>query len=354
MQIRVEDLREAVSQGILTSDQADALWTHLGCKNRDAPTFSFTHILYYFGGLIAIGAMSLFITVGWQMFGGWGLFAIAATYAAVAIGVTEFLLARRLLIPAGITAALAVTLVPLAVYGVQLGLGLFDQERVYRDYHYYVDWRWLVMELATLVAAVLLLARYRLPFLLMPVAVTLWYMSMDLAPWLYAKFHDQSTLTDQWTYASWQFRCWVSLGFGLMMIVLAIVADFYSQPRRDFAFWLYLFGVLAFWGGLSSMEGGTELTKLIYAGINLGLIIIGAVLYRRVFVVFGGLGVAGYLGHLSYSVFRDSLAFPFALTLIGLAIVALGIYWQRHEARIIGQCQSLLPAGMRRMIERRS
>lgn len=137
------------------------------------------------------------------------------------------------------------------------------------------------------------------------------------------------------------------------MVALAIAADFYSQPRRDFAFWLYLFGVLALWGGLTSMQGGTELTKLVYAGINLGLIFAGAILYRRVFVVFGGLGIAVYLGHLSYSVFRDSLAFPFALTVIGLGIVALGIYWQRHEARIIGQCQSLLPAGMRGMIERR-
>ena len=31
---------------------------------------------------IAIGAMTLFMTLGWQAFGGWGMFAIATAYAA--------------------------------------------------------------------------------------------------------------------------------------------------------------------------------------------------------------------------------------------------------------------------------
>jgi hypothetical protein len=34
-------------------------------------------------------------------------------------------------------------------------------------------------------------------------------------------------------------------------------------------FWLYLFGVLTFWGGLSSMNSGSGLGKLTYCGIKL-------------------------------------------------------------------------------------
>ena len=48
----------------------------------------------------------------------------------------------------------------------------------------------------------------------------------------------------------------------------------------------------------------------------------------------GALGVASYLGYLSYRVFEDSLLFPFALTLLGLAVVGLGIWWQKHEAAL--------------------
>jgi hypothetical protein len=83
------------------------------------------------------------------------------------------------------------------------------------------------------------------------------------------------------------------------------------------------------------------------------MILTGAILARRVFVVFGGLGVAGYLGHLAYEVFEDSLLFPVTLTFIGLAIVWLGILWQRHEQRFSHQLRRLLPEQLRELIARR-
>ena len=80
-------------------------------------------------------------------------------------------------------------------------------------------------------------------------------------------------------------------------------------------------------------DSSSEIGKFVYMLINLAMVAIGAILGRRVFAVFGGIGIACYLGHLSYKVFQDSLLFPFALTFIGLAIVAAGIWWQRNEAR---------------------
>ena len=73
-------------------------------------------------------------------------------------------------IPAGLTGALAVALVPL------VGLRRAGDARLlarndamgYRDYHYRIDWRWLMMEFATLIAAAVMLQRLRLPFMTMP------------------------------------------------------------------------------------------------------------------------------------------------------------------------------------------
>ena len=45
---------------------------------------------------------------------------------------------------------------------------------------------------------------------------------------------------------------------------------------------------------------------------------------RRVYAVFGVIGIALYLGDLADKVFRDSLLFPFALSLIGVAVIAAG------------------------------
>lgn len=80
----------------------------------------------------------------------------------------------------------------------------------------------------------------------------------------------------------------------------------------------YLFGLMAFWGGLSSMNSDSEWNKFIYLCINLGLLLLGAILSRRAFAVFAAFGICGYLGHLAYDVFEDSLMFPFVLTLLGL------------------------------------
>jgi hypothetical protein len=152
----------------------------------------------------------------------------------------------------------------------------------------------------------------------------------------------------------WDLRKWVSLWFGLAMLLFALLVDLRARhSRQDFAFWLYLFGVLAFWGGLSLMKSDSELSKFLYFCINLLLIGVGAVLARRVFVVFGGLGAAGYLGHLAYDVFADSWLFPVALTAIGLGVIWLGILWQRYEPVITARLRAPLPAELRELLAQR-
>lgn len=198
------------------------------------------------------------------------------------------------------------------------------------------------MELATLATGAAMLWRYSLPFLVMPVAVTLWYMSMDLTPFLFG----EADLT-------WELRKLVSLWFGVLIMLLAFWVDVRTRHDKDFAFWLYLFGVIAFWGGLSMMHSDSELNKFIYLCINLIMIAVGATLSRRVFAVFGGLGAAGYLGHLAHDVFKDSMVFPFILTIIGLGVIYTGIIWQRHEEMISGKLRSLLPPPLRELIEQR-
>ena len=336
-------LNEATERGLVSEQQAEQLWQFLYEREKDTPSFRFTHILYYLGGLIAIGAMSLFMTLGWERFGGWGLFFLAIAYAVAGLWLTEFFLnSSRLPIPAGITATFVVVLTPLAVYGLQAVLGWWAEGLVYRDYHTHIDWRWILMELATLATGALMLWRYRLPFLMMPVAVTLWYMSMDLTPFL---FGDADSM--------WELRKLVSLWFGLLIVLLALWVDVRTRREKDFAFWLYLFGVMAFWGGMSLMRSDSELSKIVYLCINLAMILVGATLSRRVFAVFGALGAAGYLGHLAYDVFKDSMMFPFVLTIIGLGVVYLGIVWQRQEETISGALRGLLPVPMRELIERR-
>ncbi|MDR1996073.1 hypothetical protein [Azonexus sp.] len=352
-------LAAAAQRGIITDQQANALWafaeasgdTDTPAPPPDVPAFRPAHILYYLGGLVAIGAMTLFMTLGWERFGHDGLLAITIGYALIGLVVTEWLLRQKLRIPAGITAAFTLALVPLAVYALQGALGLWSDDRnwAYRDYHRWIDVRWLVMELSTLAAGAVMLWRYRLPFLVMPIAVTLWYMSMDFSRLLAASCDGSYGCDD------WNLYKTISTLFGLAVLVVALVVDLRAsharRAGRDYAFWLYLAGLMAFWGGLTSMNSDSEWGKFGYLCINLLLIAAGAVLSRRAFAVFGGMGVAVYLGHLAWDVFQNSMMFPFVLSLIGFAIIGLGILWQRREQAITQRLRGLLPQTWREKLE---
>jgi len=351
-----EDFHHAVSSGLITQTQADALWQQWlltqTAQTTQASRFSVTHILYYLGGMIAIGAMTLFMTLGWESFGPWGVLAIAVSYGVACVAVARSLARKHLAIPAGILATLAIVLVPLAIWALQTALGLFPPDGTgdhYRNFHVFIDWRWMTLEFGTLIAAVIALWFLRYPFMVMPIAVTLWYMSMDLARII--------VNTDTSGYSEWQYYRDFSVVFGLGMLAVAVWVDVRARKSyaegRDFAFWLYLFGTLTFWCGLSLRDSDSELAKLGYCAINLGMIVFGAILSRRVFAVFGGLGLAAYLGHLSWKVFNDSMFFPFALTLIGLAIIGVGIVWQKNEARIGASLRATLPTTLREVLEAR-
>jgi CHASE2 domain-containing sensor protein len=58
---------------------------------------------------------------------------------------------------------------------------------------------------------------------------------------------------------------------------------------------------------------------------------LAGLLRRPVFMVFGAMGVAAYLGYLSYEVFADSLLFPLVVTLIGLGVIGLGLLYQKRR-----------------------
>lgn len=342
MDLTKKKLDAAVEEAIITQEQADRLGAFLKASPSSGPRFDLTHVLYYMGGLIAIGAMTLFMSLGWERFGGWGIFLVSLLFAGIGLALTEHFQKRGHSIPAGIAATFVVALTPLAIYGLQQAMGWWPEEMAYRDYHRYIRWHWVLMELGTLAVGAIIAFVYRYPFLQMPIAVTLWYMSMDIAAML-----TEGT-------ADFEQRALVSMYFGLSMTLFAFRVDLRSSKGGDYAFWLYLFGVLTFWGGLTSQHADSELSRFLYLCLNLFMIAIGVIVVRRVFVVFGAIGTTLYLGHLADVVFKESWLFPIALTAIGLGIVYLGLLWQRKEEALTNRVRSLLPSALKAFFDARA
>jgi len=340
MEISRKDLDWAVTQGLMSAEQAEALWTALENRAGARPRFDLATVSYYFGALIVISAMGWFITEAWERFGGGGIFLIATIYGVCFVLAGKGLWAKSgLRIPGGLLYTMAVCMTPLAIYGLERLTGIWPQgdPGMYHGYHVWVKGSWLLMEVATIIAGLAALRFVHFPFLTAPIAFCLWYMSMDLTPLLFGKME-----------FTWDERLWVSLCFGLLVLVGAYLVD--RKTKEDYAFWGYLFGMLAFWGGLSLMKSDSELNRFLYSLINLGLMVLSVLLQRRVFIVFGALGVFGYLGYLAHRVFRDSLLFPFALSLLGILVIYLGIKYQRHREEIERFLLTRVPVGLRRLL----
>ena len=61
MQVKKRDIEQAAKAGVVTAAQAEALWAFLTDSMSEEASFKPAHILYYLGGFIAIGALSLFV-----------------------------------------------------------------------------------------------------------------------------------------------------------------------------------------------------------------------------------------------------------------------------------------------------
>lgn len=322
MNIDRDSLLRAAARADIPPAQAERLWIELEQSPAKAG-FVPAHIAYYFGALVVIGAMGWFMTRGWEDFGGGGLAVIAAGYAAIFV-----LVGRRLWenaatrIPGGLLITMAVCMAPLAIYGLERASGLWPQNDpgIYQNFHPYINASWVFMEIGTVLAGTIALRFFAFPFLTAPITYALWYMSMDVTALIFKR---------QW---DWQEECHISAVMGAIVLLIAYFID--RKTELDFAFWGYLFGMFMFWGGLSLINSDSEIGKFIYCLINLGLIVLSAVLRRKVFIVFGSLGVFGYLGHLAYTVFRDSILFPFALTLLGLLIIFCAVKYQKNQQRV--------------------
>jgi hypothetical protein len=352
MNLEEEDFLRAVEQGLISPEQGTRLWLFFaarqesweGRSNPNQLRFDFANVAYYLGALIVIAAMAFFVTLAWESLGGLGIFAIAVLYALAFLWAGKYLyFDQNLTIPGGLLITVAVWMTPLAIYGLQRATGFWGQGDPghYQDFHTWIKGSWFFMEVGTILASLLALRFIKFPFLTFPLAFCLWYLSMYIVPLLYGKdvgFHTQAL---------------VSLWYGIVCLAIAYLVDLRCRRSEgDFAFWLYLFGLITFWFSLPFSGQDSEWSRFIYALINLGLMALSLLLKRRFFMIFGGLGLFGYISYLAFRVFANSLLFPLALSALGIAIIYLGFIYQRHYRALEHYFDELLPLAWRSLLPR--
>src|SRR5215467_1907107 len=173
MQWSESDLRDAARAGVISAADLDRLVTFLARREPTPPAtdaapivkFDAAHLLWYAGALIVIGAMGIFSTVAFSQMGGRALTACAIIYAIAFTLASHHLWHRKnLQIPGGLLITVAVSMAPLAVYGIQDELGWwgsFGKPGTVQDFYVWMKGSWIFMEIAAIVAGVIALRFYR-------------------------------------------------------------------------------------------------------------------------------------------------------------------------------------------------
>ena len=332
-----DHFESAAARHRLSSEQTEALWRELATSSAQS-RFNLPNLSYYFGALVVMVGMTLLVPKAWEKFGGAGLFFIALVYAVgLALAGKVLWFEKGYHVPGGLLITLAVCMTPLAIYGTERQTGIWPQgdPGTYADFYPWIRGSWFAMETGTIVAGLIALRYVRFPFLTAPIAFALWFMSMDLTPLLVGRAGAFSP--DE--------RAIVSIVFGAAMLIASWAID--RQSEQDFSFWGYLFGNLSFGGGLGYLVH-TQVSWLMLFGLSIVALLLAVLLQRRVFAVFGALGVFSFLCHLASTIFVGSVMFPFVLTAIGLLVVSLGVQYQLHTNAIENAVRSRFPAFMKK------
>jgi len=291
-----------------------------------AKGFNLVTVAYYFGAMLMISACAWFLGDKWEVLGPAGVLVTCLVYFALAAGLGWWLREKGYMVGGGLLITVAVCLTPLIVFSIERLTGWWPPENPggdYRDRESQVRLQRIVVELSTMAVSLAALLWIRFAFLIKPLLISFFAVSMEVAAWyLGDRFYDRHV------------SAWVSVGIGAVIILFGFsldrVMDKTDKRSEDFAFWTYLFGLLVFWGALTWIDSDSEMGKFIYLLISVGFVVVSLWLRRSVFLVFGALGMSFYLYDLAYTVFKDSVLFPFVLAFLGLAMIVATVFGQKY------------------------
>lgn len=269
-----------------TVEQGEAASGREPTPDSPRSSFDLSHSAYYLGALVIMFALGWFAIESWERYGpgrwrAWRWLtrrcsSCSAKRCGAAVGGYR----------GGLLFSAAVGMAPLLAFAVQAGLGVWPEGGHGTSSAYYaaVNGHTIAIALTTVAAALV---------------------AMRLRPFAF-------------------------LLVGLLLMGAGYLLD--HRTREDYAFWLYLAGLLAFF--FPAFEHFRE--SLGFGLTRLFFMMVAVLIRRRVFAVFGGVGVFSYLVYQSADLFRESLLFPVALSAVGLTLILGGVAYTRPEDRIRG------------------
>ena len=342
------ELRTAVDRGIITASQADALTALAGeLPATDEAALAATGpvppgadtipaerhpaagvtVAYAIGAALVIFAFGWFLVDRWERLGPTGVLLVASAYAAIFAVVGVRLRREGYRTAGGVVTVLAVCMAPLAAWSLARLVGLWPDAMPPCGRGALslagCNGRWVIIELATIAAALATLRVVRFRGLAVPIAVASAFLALHVVEALLG-------IETRGRAGAW--ALWMASS---AMLAVAYATDRAQRGDEDFAAPLYLAALVVNVAALVGLWSGYPTLRHVQPVLSAFAIAASLQLRRRVFLVFGALGVFWYLGWLAFVVFRKVLAFPFLLATFGISVIVLTVWLQRAYPRLM-------------------
>ena len=318
-----------MARGVITPEQRDALLTL--ARGESAASiearrgFNGVTVAYWTGGSAVLCAFGWFLISRWETLGPGGVLAVSLVYAVLLVVMGRVLWTNGFRHASAVSIVLAVGMTPIVTWSLLALTGWWDQFPQLRHPGFVpaeFDWenvRWLPIDLATILTALVALRQVRFGVVALPIAIALSGLgahgvSLVIGPEI-----------------ANQLVARLAMLFAIVLLSIGYALDRRAADGEDYAVWFYAAGLV--WTAISTL-GFFGPSRAIAAHAMLFVSVLFAVsalqLRRRLFLVAATIGFLGYLAYLTFDVFKRTLGYPILLATSGLVIILLAVWFQRR------------------------
>ncbi len=316
-------LTDAVARGIITAAQREEILAlpDTAPPGAEARGLNAVTVAYHLGALMVLFAGAYFLMDRWLALRPGGVLLVSLAYA-VAFAAAALLFRRRgFRLAEGVAATLVVVMVPVISWALASLAGVWAPYDVFIPIRppgaaAWDSGRWLIPQIATVVAALIAARLVRYPLVLAPAAFAAWSITIPLTELAFGLTLGGFIVAR------------VSLLVGTIMIAVGYMVDRRTRTR-GWGFWIYLFGAIATFIGMVQTASDYLLVRHLSPLVSLAAVAFSLRIGQKLFLVAGVLGLIVYLGHLAFDVFSGTVLFPVALAALGLGIIVATVWMQR-------------------------
>lgn len=334
-------LDAAVQLGIITAEQATAIRAiapHRDEVSVRAPVAIDAALVgYVLGAVTVVAAMIWFLADRWEWLGPGGALAVSLLYGVILVVTSEVLRREGFAYASGLAMLLAVATVPPAMVALNALVGWFvEMPRgcFGPDFDFFAcRGEELVIELVTVVAALVALRRARFEMLVVPVAlfgVRAVFLAADALGVHEVGLHAQGWL---WATAA-------SLTFSV-----AYQLERHQDGDVDLAGWVHVVAVLCAIPATMQLVGPGDVSRHLLPFVAFVAFAVALLLRRAIWLLYGMGCFTGYVVWLAAEKFRDTPAFPIVLAALGVAVIIATVWVQRNAERLAARFGVVPQAG---------